>query len=70
MSTNPPVAPDVSARPSPMVASVTAKPPSIPMMIDAPTIPPETRTTMIWANTVNASPANGAIVIVHGPFTI
>jgi hypothetical protein len=25
---------------------------------------------MIWANTVNASPANGAIVIVHGPFTI
>jgi hypothetical protein len=53
-----------------MAASVAAKPPSIPMMIDAPTFPLETRTTAIWANTANASPASGAIVIVHGPFTI
>jgi hypothetical protein len=53
-----------------MTASVTAKPPSIPTMIDAPTLPMDTCTTTIWVNTVNASPANGAIAIVHCPSTI
>ena len=64
------VARGVSARPSEMTASVTAKPPSIPIMIEAPTFPLDTCATMIWVNTVNTSPANGAVVIVHCPSTI
>jgi hypothetical protein len=53
-----------------MTASVIAKPQNIPMIIDAPTFPLDTCTTAIWVKTANASPASGARVIVHGPFTI
>jgi hypothetical protein len=53
-----------------MTASVAAKPASIPVMIDAPTFALDKWATKIWVNTVNANPANGAIVIVHCSFTI
>jgi hypothetical protein len=40
------------------------------MMMDAPTLPLGKCTTAICVATLMASPANGAIAIVHCPFKI